>query len=219
MIALCNSAHASPTVAKRPKTISLAIAAEQAHVNTRIVRGDVLRGDLILHPCAHIECHGKRRLYQSPDQWNRPKQVRHTQAPKHGGPGERADERLHTRQAKALRLDLPAQPLRGPAPVVVRVRMIEPGAMRRKQKPAVLAQGAARFAEIGREVPYMLEHLEGSDQVVFAVAAIERAVLPDAHFVCSIDVRAAVVRAGVGKPALIGPAAAAEIEYPRTAQA
>src|SRR5205814_10387133 len=96
---------------------------------------------------------------------------------------------------------------------------IEPDAMRRKQKPASLAQGAARFAETGREVPYMLEHLEGSDQVVFAVAAIERAVLPDAHFVCSIDVPAAVVRAGVGKPALIGPAAAAEIEYPRTAQA
>src|SRR5947207_1814806 len=178
MIALCSSAHANPTVRKRLKSrsASLAIAVKQANVNTGIVRGDVLGRDLILQPCPKIECHGHRRQEQRADQRNASKQVRCSQTTKHGGPCERPDERLHARQAKALRLDLAPQPFAGPAPVIVRMRVIEPGAMRGKQKPAVLAQGATGFAQISYDVPYMLEDLERGDHVVFAVAAIERAV-------------------------------------------
>ena len=64
----------------------------------------------------------------------------------------------------------------------------------------------------------MLEHLERGHQVVLGVGAIERAVVADAHFVRGVDVGAAVARAGVGEPGLVGPRAAAEIEHARIAQ-
>src|SRR5437870_13723179 len=88
------------------------------------------------------------------------------------------------------------------------MQMIVPYTMSRDLQPAILPQHAARLAEVGAEVPDVLEHLERGHQVVLAVGAVERAVVADAHLVRGVDVRAAVARAGGGEPGLIGPRAA-----------
>src|SRR5687767_6726701 len=97
MTALCRTAQASPTVRKRVtgRLASLGIAAEEAHIDACIIRGDLVRRHAVLDPSADVVCRGDRGGEHRPQERYSAQGTGGADTTEDGGPGERAHHRKH----------------------------------------------------------------------------------------------------------------------------